>query len=316
MTGQLSPGQVKAIQWLATVIASLGVIGFGLSFGNVNAAMEPSFGRWSPLVPLGIDIGIAAFTGLDLLMAWLDMRTRWLRLIPWALVAATVYLNVAGETELRYQVAHATMPLLWVVAVEAGAAVLRHLVGLYRRPGERMDRVRPARWLLAPISTLRILRLMVLWEERSYTAALDRWRNRRRGKALLAREYGRFWWRWRAPIDDLLDLKFSTLGYRRAEPVAPADTSSETGPIPAPAPPAPPPAGPAPGARLGQPATNGNGHHPPDGEEPVERVAARVAAQLKAEGRQVTRRLLIAGVQAEGHQLGTKRGGELAKELQ
>ena len=38
-------------------------------------------------VPLGVDVGIAVFTALDLLLARLGMRMSWLRLVPWALVA-------------------------------------------------------------------------------------------------------------------------------------------------------------------------------------------------------------------------------------
>ena len=52
----------------------LGLIGFVNSFERVQSAVTPSFGGLAWTVPLGIDIGIAVFTGLDLVMARMGMR--------------------------------------------------------------------------------------------------------------------------------------------------------------------------------------------------------------------------------------------------
>lgn len=177
--------------------ALLGVIGFVNSFLRVNEAMRPSFGGLAWSVPVGIDIGILAFTSLDLWMAKDGIRTRWLRLIPWALIGVTIYLNVQGEHDPKGRVGHAALPLLWVVAVEVGAHVVRHRAGLAGK-GDQMDKVRSSRWVLAPLSTATMRRHMILDEQQSYPKAVDKDVDRRVIRALWRDEYG-IWWRLRVP---------------------------------------------------------------------------------------------------------------------
>jgi hypothetical protein len=192
---KLSRGEKTVV----VLVAVLGVIGFGLSFANVAAELRPSFGDLAPAVPLGIDVGIAAFTGLDLAMAKRNMRTRWLRLFPWLLIGTTVYLNVGRESDLYGKVAHGVLPLLFVVLVEAGAHVIRVLADLAGEGSERMDRVRFSRWLLAPWPTLRLWRRMVLWEVTSYSEALRREQDRLLALCdLQDANGGPLRWRWRA----------------------------------------------------------------------------------------------------------------------
>lgn len=285
----------RAEQLVLWAVAVLGVIGFALSFAKVADAVEPSFGYGAPLVPVGIDVGIAAFTGLDLIMAARNMRTRWLRLFPWLLIAATVYLNVSGERDLVGQVAHGVIPMLWVVLVEAVAHWVRTEAGLAGRGSERMDRIRAARWPLAPVSTLRVLRLMVLWEERSYTRALDRWKARRRSKALMAHEHGWIVWRWKAPIEQRLDYRFSMLELPTSGPTPEAAPDSELEaprtPILAPAPPVA--------------SSNGDGD--------LIEAAAEVAAELRAEGRQVSGRQLGRRLRRRGHKVANGKVAELVE---
>ena len=106
------------------------MIGAVNSFRAVAEAVEPSFGGLAWTVPVGVDVGIAVFTALDLLLARVGMRMSWLRIVPWALVATTIYLNVAGEHDPVAAVAHGVLPVLWVIAVEAGSHVVRTHVGL------------------------------------------------------------------------------------------------------------------------------------------------------------------------------------------
>jgi hypothetical protein len=61
-----------------------------------------------------------------------------------------------------------------------------------------MDSIRLSRWLLAPVPTVRLWRRMVLWETRSYPAALTRERNRVLALTDLQDAYG-LGWRWKAP---------------------------------------------------------------------------------------------------------------------
>lgn len=196
--GRWEDGEQMAAVIIIGLVVLLGLLGFINSFARVADAVRPYFGDLAPSVPLGVDIGIFAFTGLDLLMAKMNLRTRWLRLVPWSLVAATVYLNVAAENEWIGRVAHAVLPLLWVVAVEAGAHVVRVKAGLAGRGVERMDRVRFSRWILSPVSTALLWRRMILWEIRSYPQALERERDRVLALCALKDRYG--WrWRWKAP---------------------------------------------------------------------------------------------------------------------
>jgi hypothetical protein len=208
---------------VVALVALLGVIGAVNSFRAVAEAVEPSFGGLAWTVPLGVDVGIAVFTALDLLLARLGMRMSWLRLVPWALVATTIYLNVAGEHDPVAAVAHGVLPGLWVVAVEAGSHVIRRHVGLVGPDGaERMDRVRWSRWLLAPASTLRLWRRMVLWETRSYSEALRRERDRLLACTDLQDRWGRWAWRWRAPRRARVLYRLGELAPATALPTAPA----------------------------------------------------------------------------------------------
>lgn len=293
----LGAGWQRAIRWIGAAVAALGLIGVVLSFHKVREAVEPSFGSSAWLVPLGIDLGIAVFTGLDLLMARLNMRTRWLRFIPWALVAVTVYLNVSGETEMVGQVAHAAMPLLWVVAVEAAAHVVKVQAGL--DDTEAMDRIRVSRWILAPISTVRLWRSMVLWEIRSYPQALVRRQDSMLAVGDMQDRWGPLAWRWRAPRRERILHRLGRLAPGHAVP----DQRPDPVPLPAEL---PPPAQPKRGKGLGRPGSNGD----------VEAAARRIASRLMGEGKTVSRRAIQNGLRDEGYSVGTNRAADLARRVQ
>lgn len=259
---KLNEWERYAAQAVVALVAVLGLIGAVNSFTHVAVAVRPSFGDLAPTVPLGIDIGIAAFTGLDLLMARMGMRTRWLRLVPWALVGTTVYLNVAGETTLVGQLAHGVLPLLWVVAVEAGAHVVRVLAGLSGKGAPRMDRIRFSRWLLAPLPTLLLWRRMILWELRSYPQALDREQDRLLARCDLQDGYGAILYRWRAPRRDRVMYRLGRL--------APAELAPVPEPVARPA------------------AATSNGH-----KLSVEEAARLIFEQEKVAGRSLSDRGLI-----------------------
>jgi hypothetical protein len=193
--GPLSGGELAAAKTVAAMVAALGVLGFINSFRAVARAAVSSFGELAPTVPLGIDLAIAVFSALDIVLARLDMRPWWVRLVPWSLTAATIYLNVAGQVTWFGRVAHAVFPALWVVAVQLAAHVIRIRAQLVA--GTRIDRIRVSRWLLAPASTARLMRRMVLWEIRSYPDALNRERARLLALTGLQDTYGAVAWRWR-----------------------------------------------------------------------------------------------------------------------
>ncbi|WP_067475295.1 DUF2637 domain-containing protein [Actinomadura hibisca] len=193
----LTGNEFTAAVTVAALVAVLALLGFVNSFAAVADAARPSFGRLAWTVPVGIDLGIAAFAALDIVLARLDMRVKWLRLVPWALTGATVYLNVAVEHTAFGRISHALLPVLWVIAVEIGAHVIRVRAGI--ASGTRMDGIRGSRWVLAPWPTLKLWRRMVLWEIRSYPDALGRERDRVLARTDLKDTYGALAWRWKAP---------------------------------------------------------------------------------------------------------------------
>ena len=193
----LTDGEMTAARAVAVLAAALGLLGFVNSFRAVARAAQGSFGELAPTVPLGIDLAIAVFSAMDIVLARLDMRPRWVRLVPWSLTAVTIYLNAAGQPTWFGRVAHAVFPALWVVAVSLAAHVIR--VRAQLTAGTAIDRIRVSRWLLAPARTALLWRRMVLWEIRSYPDALARERARLLALTGLQDSYGVLVWRWRAP---------------------------------------------------------------------------------------------------------------------
>jgi hypothetical protein len=193
----LTDGERAAVTGVSAAAGGIALIGFVNSFEAVMSAAWPYFGALAPTVPLGVDLGIAVFAGLDLVLARLGMRLWWVRMIPWALTAATVWLNVEPERAWFARIAHGVLPALWVLAVEVGAHVIRVRANL--ADDTSMDRVRSSRWLLAPLATAALWRRMVLWEIRSYPLALRRERDRLLARTALQDEYGLLAWRWKAP---------------------------------------------------------------------------------------------------------------------
>jgi len=186
---------------VAAAVGTLGLLGFVNSFHRVDATAQPSFHGLAWTVPTGIDLGIFVFSALDIVLAILDMRIVWLRLVPWALTAVTIQLNIADQTGQPPltgfdKLAHGVLPAMWALSVEVGAHVVRKRARLTSTT--RMDKVRISRWLLAPVPTLGLWRRMVLWEEKSYPAALLREKTRVLARTDLADRYGRLW-RFKAP---------------------------------------------------------------------------------------------------------------------
>jgi Protein of unknown function (DUF2637) len=301
-------GEQAAGMVVVALVVVLGLIGAVNSFARVAQAVEPSFGDLAWTVPVGVDIGIAVFTALDLVMARMGMRLAWLRLVPWALVGVTIYLNVSGEHTGVGAVAHAALPCLWVIAVEAGSHVVRVRVGL-TQPGRgrrRLDRVRWSRWILAPFSTVRLWRRMILWETPSYTDALRRERDRLLVRTDLQDQWGRISWRWQAPRRQRVLYKLGEL--------APANTLPADEPTPA-----LPPASST--KRTGKRSTsttgrrNGTGGRRAPGVDELLMAGRRVAGELAAEGRSLTRRELVDRLRAEGLSVSNARAGELLAQL-
>ncbi len=225
----LTEHERAAVNVVGAAVAALGALGFVNSFAAVEHAAWPAFGLLARTVPLGIDLGIAIFSALDIVLARLDMRPRWVRFIPWSLTAATVYLNVAEQVSWFGRTAHAVLPALWVAVVEVATHVVRVRAGL--AAGTRIDRIRPARWLLAPARTALLWRRMVLWEIRSYPEALRRERHRLLAVTGLQEAHGALAWRWRAPRRTRALYKLGELEPEDQVPTLPAaDSRADSAP--------------------------------------------------------------------------------------
>jgi len=343
----LTSSEFTAVAVVGALVAVLGLLGFVNSFAAVADAARPSFGRLAWTVPLGIDLGIAIFAALDIVLARLDMRIRWLRFIPWALTAATVYLNVAGEHSVFGAVAHATLPALWVVAVEIAAHVIRIRAGI--AAGTRMDGIRTSRWLLAPVRTAALWRRMVLWEIRSYPDALARERARILALTELQDTYGRWAWRRRAPrrvraLYRLGELPTTEITGQPAEASGAANGGPSAGSFGGPAADGPdlptadrpalksgpstlPTAGPSrTGKRTtGPPAGGTQGGAsarrsrktttPPPNVDDLMPLGRRIAADLAETGQPLTRNALAARLREAGQTAGNARVGALLARL-
>jgi len=176
---------------LSAFVLALFADGMVASFRTVRTEMTPVFGSLAWTVPTGIDVGIFVFSGLDLLLAYLDLDVWWLRWVPRALTTGTILLNEAAGGSTSSRLAHVLLPSLAIVAVEVGVRVVRKRTGLEQ--GTRRESIPLARWVLSPLDTFRLWRRMCLWGINSYRRALDMEFQRLSGETRAQEYYGREW---------------------------------------------------------------------------------------------------------------------------
>ncbi|TQL98840.1 uncharacterized protein DUF2637 [Actinoallomurus bryophytorum] len=203
-----STGERAAVSLIGLAMLALALIGMYVSFQTVYAYVHPWFRDTAWAVPISIDVAILVFSAADLLLSYWRMAKPSMRLIPWGFTAATIWLNWQAGGPVPIRIAHAAMPALWVLFCEYARHVLAARVGLVN--GARMEKVRRSRWLLAPVSTARLRRRMILWEITSYRRALELEAERRTEIARLEMAHGRRWRR-HAPAPDRLALKLSAV---------------------------------------------------------------------------------------------------------
>jgi hypothetical protein len=213
-SGQGSPagGAGGAVKLAAAVVVPLlcllGVLGGIGSFATVRRLAVPWFGTWAWIVPVGVDVGILALLAWDLLAEYLGLSWPVLRWTAWAFIAATVYLNItAAHGNLSASVMHAAMPVLFITVVEGIRHLVRQITGL--ATGTRIERIPLSRWLLAPRTTFLLGRRMVLWHVTSYQDGLHLEHQRLLAISRLQQDYGRWLWRWHAPLQDRLALRLT-----------------------------------------------------------------------------------------------------------
>lgn len=217
--------QPAAVKWVTTavapLIAALAVLGGLGSFTTIRQMAEPHFGSLAWIVPVGMDVGILILLAWDLLMEYLDLPWPVLRWVAWVYIAGTVLVNVsAAHGSLAGTVMHAAMPVLFITAIEGVRHLIRRWVGL--TSASRIERIPTARWLLAPVSSLLLWRRMILWHITEYRQGLDLEHRHLLEVSQLQQDYGRWSWRWRAPLADRLALNRPP-----ADPSAAPDTAEE-----------------------------------------------------------------------------------------
>ncbi|MFC8511115.1 DUF2637 domain-containing protein [Streptomyces sp. NPDC057411] len=213
------PWSVKVMRWVvrfslfaAAVVAGIGFIG---SYDALQGLAERhGFGWYSWLFPVGIDAGIIAMYGMDLVLVHRRMPKPMLRLIAHVLTLATIAFNAsAGQEPIKADplgaLMHGVLPLLFVAAVEAA----RHLIIRTNRLvlSAESDRVPLHRWILSPFKTWGLYRRMRLWEVPSYTRMVAMEQERVVYRAWLQHKHGRNW-RKKAGAEAMLPFTLAVYG--------------------------------------------------------------------------------------------------------
>jgi hypothetical protein len=206
------PGTVTivAVAIVAPLVLAVGVLGGIGSFTTIRHLAQPWFGRSAWTVPVGIDLGIFALLSWDLLAGYLGLGWPVLRWTAWLFIGATTYLNIAAaHGSVIAAIMHAAMPILFVTVTEG----IRHLIQQYTglAAGTRIERIPLSRWLLAPRTTFLLARRMILWHVTSYRDGLALEYQRLLAVSQLQQDYGRWQWRWHAPLRDRLALRLTQL---------------------------------------------------------------------------------------------------------
>jgi hypothetical protein len=220
----LGAGWLTVTVVIGVMAALIALGGMTLSFRAVRAEMVPAFtAQWAWLVPIVVDLAVFVFSGVDLVLARLDMSHPLARWTVYGATAGTVWLNYSAGGDAAGRVAHVLMPSIWVVFVELMRHVVRRQTNL--ATGSHREPIPAVRWLLSPIPTFLLFRRMALWRVNSYTTALSMER-RRLGAVATARALHGPWWR--RKIGPLMRLQIN-LG----EADAPATHRPEPGQNPA-----------------------------------------------------------------------------------
>lgn len=218
-------GQTALLVAIVVGAAAVAVLAGILSYRTLIHWATPAYGPFSPLFAAIVDVGMVVFALATLYKVLRRHSKLGVRLATHLLAGLSILYNALAGAGVESIMQHATPPLVLMISVETVIGIL------HRRQQEvapDLDRIRPARWLLAPISTAAIRRRMVLWEVPSYRAAMEIDRERIARKIRLKREYNAVWW-FAVPRDARIQLKLDMLDMaaRNHTPQEPA-----TAPVP------------------------------------------------------------------------------------
>ena len=220
---------------LAAIVAGIlavAVLGGILSYKTLIDWARPEYGPYAPLFAALVDVGTVVFA-LATFWKVIKRHPKWgVRIATHTTAGLSILFNALGGTGWESVIKHATAPLIFVLAIET---LLGILLRRQQEIAPQLDRIRRIRWLLAPFSTASIWRRMVLWELRSYAAAMEIDRERVKARIRLKQSSGtRFWFR--VPRDKRTELKLRLLelakGHSDAVPASPPPTVPASRPRP------------------------------------------------------------------------------------
>ncbi len=190
--------------YLGFTVLLIGAIALALSFVSVDQAARPYFGAASWAIPVLMDTTIGVLTFFSLVAELNALRSPLARYSARALVALTVYANIAPQHALYGKILHGAPPVVWVLVVAVGENLLRRMADLDDE--RRIEALRKSLWLLRPLGTWRIWRRMRIEQIATYRDALDKDAARAAVVGRLRLHHGRMW-RGKAPLAERIALR-------------------------------------------------------------------------------------------------------------
>ena len=184
---------VTGVTVVALVLAAYAAAGSYDSLWHLAQAHGVPLPR---LNPVGLDGGLVGVILLSVGLTWAGHPIGWLRQAARLFAFGTVAANAAaGWPDPVGVFLRIFAPLLLVLISEAVHSVL------LARSGEHRDPIPFMRWVLAPPSTFRLWRRMVLWRVHSYAEAVEMELSRLRAIQALTAHYKGKDWHQAAPQD-------------------------------------------------------------------------------------------------------------------
>lgn len=197
-------GATRMLLFIGYAVAVIGAVALALSFLSIDRAARPYFGAASWAIPVLMDSTIGVLIAFSLIAELNRLRAPLARTAGRALVALTVYANVAPQHSLYGKILHGAPPVIWVVVVAVAETLIRRLARLGDK--REIEQVRRSLWLLRPVATWRLWRAMRVHQITTYAAALDRDAARAAVVGRLRLHHGRMW-RGKAPLGDRIALR-------------------------------------------------------------------------------------------------------------
>jgi len=195
---------LKLMLYLGYGVLIIGAIALGLSFISIDRAARPYFGGASWAIPVLMDATIGILTFFSLVAELNKLRAPLARYSARALVALTVYANVAPQPSLYGKVLHGAPPVVWVLVVAVAEGLIRRLARL-SDPRE-IEPFRKSLWLLRPFATWRLWRRARIEQIPTYREVVDLDAARAAVVGRLRLHHGRMW-RSKAPLAERIALR-------------------------------------------------------------------------------------------------------------